>query len=118
MEKIEIVYVDSRWSSDFVCFSDSESVYRCISWGGMEIALFDDFVARFHRNYSRYLLSSGYELTSFRQLPQIEEGDIGSTARWVSCTTISRALLQPMGVNCLFIGNTFYRHLLSEKCSS
>ena len=81
----------------------------------MEIALFDDFVARFHRNPSRHLLSSDHELTSFRQLPQIEEGDIGSTARWVGFTTISRALLQPMGVNRLFIGNTFYRHQLSEK---
>ena len=84
----------------------------------MEIAPFDDFVARFHRNSSRYLLSSDHELTSFRQLPQIEEGDIGSTARWVGCTTISHTLLQPMGVNRLFIGNTFYRNLLSAKCST
>ncbi len=81
----------------------------------MEIALFDDFVVRFHRNSSRYLLSGDRELTSFRQLPQIEEGDIGSIARWVGCTTISRAFLQPMGVSRLFIGNTFHRHLLSKK---
>ena len=84
----------------------------------MEIALFDDFVARSHRNSSRYLLSSDYELTSCQQLPQIEEGDIGSTAHWVGCTTISRALLQPMGINRLFIGNTFYRNFLSAKRST